>query len=330
MGCCENVRQIEETHEKLIISVLTSFPLCQFNSKYCLSQFNSCEKEYNSNRKQFHSKKTNTVKEYYEDKYYQVIESLYNVKYTSNLKDRKTDRVNLKSKESIQIDSSVNQQEASAKPIGSLYLAVSPDYNNLFDSIIKNKPKGSYALFIMGFTKESLPIKIEHFLRVFEYSDMSPNIINFQIILQAYAMINLSFSLKLFDWIQSNKSKMFYDEINREFHVKLDSNVMDQWMNYNRGLLEKRSDQSMKFSIHYSKMLYYILSKEVTEEEFESHKENLINIKVGDEDPEDILNEFRNFTHYEFNETDINLLTIIEPNLFDFALIRPKLNSFGT
>lgn len=329
MGCCGNVRQIDEGYEKLIENVLTNFPLCQYSEKYCLSQFNSCEKEYNTNRKLFHSKKTNTVKEYSEDKYYQVIETLYNLKYPPCLKDRKAERISNKSKDLTTDLISVNQQELITKPVGSIYLAMSPDYNGLFDCIIKGKPKGSFALFILGFTKDDLPSKIEQFVKIFEHSDLSPNITNFQMVMQAYALLNLNFSLKLFDWIQANKSKLFYDEISREFQIKLDSFTIDQWMNYNRCLLERRSDQSLKFSLQYSKMLYYILTNEVTEQDFESHKENLLNIKVGNEDPDAVLSSFESFNHYEFIEADISLLTALEPNLFDFIQIRPKLNSFG-
>lgn len=336
MGCCESLNEKNETFETLILSVLKLYPMSKRSIRECVSIFNCCETEFSSSKKQFLVKGSTFVREYSEDKYNQVIQLLFNINHNviepQEKKSEKTSLTIRSSKRSRIIDLSLIPSDTSStlhnlsKNVSLVYYAITPDYNGLFDSIVlKNKPKALFTLFALGFTNDDVAVKSEYFMKVFKYSDLVPNTSNFQVVLQAFTLINLNFSTKLCDCFHRHKSKLFVEEVGNEFNTHLSTFPFDDWLEYNRELIKKRYKLSLDFSLYYSQMLLYILKNEITEVEFEQHKPTLMNQLLDNQKTLQILEEFNKLNHYEFNESDISLLLNCEPHLFDFMMIRSKL-----
>lgn len=336
MGCCESNHQNSETFEQLIVIVLQHFPLIKYSIRECVSIFNCCETEF-TGKKQFKVKGSTSIKEYSEYKYNQVIQTLLNLNDTTVQEDKRLDRGSVKNRtlksqskildlSLVPLDSS-QTIDCAKSATNILFNAITPDYSNLFDSALKNKPKAMFTLFALGFTKDDIQGKVEYFFKIFEYADMAPNTTNFQAVLQAFALINLNFSFLLCDCMQLNKSKSFCEEMKSKFNLNIKTLQIEDWLNYNHNLQKKRYKQSLSFSVAYSQMLYYILKNEITEFEFELHREKLMNQTVDFKQIKLILEEYSTINHYEFNEADISLLLKCEPQLFEFSKIRPKLIS---
>lgn len=332
MGCCITGKvENEEVYEKFMKAIFTSIPVSQHSARYCLKQFNVCEKEFGTRRYSVSplSKgplSTSTIKEYSETKYYQILELLYNMRcpYSPKKAETKRDipRSQSRSKEYIgEITStlySYDNATAENSTSTTLYYAISPDYNSLFDSIIIGKPKSSFLLFVLGFSKDSAAAKAEIFFKILEYANLQPTLSSFQILAQAYILLNLNFSLQLYDCIQKNKNKCFLEDVATELNIKLNNQSLDQWAEYNAGLIKSRASRALLFSLVLSQVLAHIVEDKVSQVNVDNYSKTA-RVILNDTDVQELKNMLKSKGDLPINESSITLLAQIEPYIFDTA-----------
>lgn len=342
MGCCNSESESNhETYELFIKSILSSIPISNYSFSYCLKQFMGCEKGFRSSRVSITAgtcKNNSQINEYSETKYYQILEILYNMKCPKVPKSperrekREISRTLSKSKDVI-INELVSTMNLTSFPedsnvSSSLYYIISPDYDSLFDNILVGNPKSSFMLFVLGLTNDSSEGKAEAFMKILNISNLTTNILSFKTVLESYLLLNLNFSLQLFDCVCKLKSQLFYEEIKTEFNVKLNQGSIDKWAEYNVDLKKNRISRAKIFSMMISKELIYIIENTST---LSKQKErNLEFREIGNDSYfKDLKVEIYEKVNLEFDQMHLQLLLDFEPDIFNSAKLVSILKSLS-
>ena len=362
MGCCNsNKKELDSDYDKLIFLVLQSFPLNLQSSKFCRSQFKTCELEINTNRNTFSGKKSsNKLKtqskqdinfEYNEEKYYIAIEFLYKMIFPDkDLKEsvlRKTTDITKTSLKNIstsenklhylepelygQFESQIKEQieifqkeeKLLENPINRLYFAITPSFSDLFDKILKDKPESSFLLFVIGFTKEDPKKKAEMFSCLAECGGIKLNLSNFKIMIQSYLEMHYSFSRLLYDMIAHNKSLIGH--IYNSFKLKIDDHVLRDWYEFNILVETKKTFYSNDFAHRLSQELLNIILSETKPENIDKY----MRMNKGNLDHLSVIEVCELIIKYNNTIIDqeylVSLLTI-HPYLFEAKELRSYLN----
>lgn len=342
MGCCNSEGGSNpEIFETFIKSILCSVPITQYSFSYCLKQFMGCEKGFGSSRLSVSGtacKSNNIINEYSESKYYQVLELLYNMKCPYSPKnperrDKKEISRTLSKSKDVIINSLISTMNLTSFPnesnvSTSLFYVISPDYDSLFDNILVGNPKSSFMLFTLGLTNDSTKSKAEAFLKILSLSNLEPTISNFKTVLESYLMLNLNFSLQLFDCVYKSKSQLFYEEIKTEFNVKLNQNSIEKWAEYNAELRKNRASRAKIFSMMITKELIYIIENIKT---VPSLKERNIELREISNDSffKDLLAEIDHKKNLEVEQTHIEVLLDFEAYIFNSGKLVSVLKSLS-
>lgn len=343
MGCCNSNQTIQEDYEKVTSEILKTIPLYGKSCNYIMSQFITCEKDI-GNRKT-HSL-NNKVKEYSEAKYYKILEFLYNMKFPTHVGGLQSSnqlttmkhpikRGSMKSvgrSETLLVHLEVEEEKTNTiykeSLLNKLYFSITPDYNQLFDSVFKAKPKSNFMLFIIAFTKDSLDKKADFFIQILEEAGLKSNFTTFQTIMLHYALMNYNYSSQIYECINSNKSKPLFDKISTEFGVKFSHSSIDTWGDYNSFLQKKKYAKSNNFALHITKELLAIVLENIT-------PTNIADFKPSIKKPFDDLSVialcelFLKHNNITITPQDIHTLLLLNPYLFDAAKLRKILNDFS-
>lgn len=345
MGCCNLVesKHDQEVYQQFILEFLGTFPLTQHSGKHCLQQHFSSVQPFSIRRQ-------STLTSIYsmgnclnssENRYNESLELLYNIANPNSnqtVKEKKLTNIIEGRKETSRSNTTRTRDELNSESpftegnkietkknvsIGSIYYSITPDYNTLYDSIIKGKPKSSYILFILGFCKDVPKLKAELFIQVFENAGLTLTIFNFRYVIQIYFLMQLDFSFQLYDCLYSNKSKMFLEEVNVEFGIKLNPDAMNQWYDYNFQLKKQRMSLSSKLSKLFSHILMFIVSYKVEPSNFEQYKYQILEIYDASKSSQKL--EEVDCAHKEFSIDDIGCLLLFEPSIFNSKELRLRI-----
>lgn len=348
MGCCNLIKSKhdQETYEQFILEFLSTFPLSQHSGKHCLQQYFSSSQPYSIRRQ-------STLTSIYsmgncfnssENRYNESLELLFNIANPCLGKldnDRRLTYVNDGKKEISRSNTTrtrddVNTEYAltegnkseAKKSINSIYYSVTPDYNSLYDSIIKGKPKSSFILFILGFCKDSPKIKAELFIQVFDNAGLILTVSNFRYVIQVYLLMQLDFSFQLYDCLYSNKSKLFLEEVNAEFGIKLNPEAMNLWYDYNLQLKQRRKSLASKISQLFANILVFIVNFKVECSSFEQYKNQIFELYDASKSSIDKV-EVEENDQIEFNVDHIACLLLFEPSIFNSKELRIRIESMN-
>jgi hypothetical protein len=354
--CCNTSKPIKQdlNYESLIKSILINHPLTKYSGREVLEKFMTCEKEYNNRPKEVNGnveEKIRVIKEYSEEKYLKVLEDLYKMTISESLSPqkemkRKSNRT-LSGKGLLNLNQSriscasstaisyINDGQSkdftySNKRINQVYIQITPMYNNLFDSLIINKPKSSFILFIISFTKETIEEKSRLFFEILNSADLLNCVISFYTIIQVYILMNINISNKLLLCVNKNFSESFSTELIKEFNCRLSNSDIIQWMERNDLL------NNIKFSI--SKRLSEIYTTElinIVVRRGNSKKISVVSIGNGSNfqsfnkkfpSEVDFKDTIESNKYLEILDCDIMELILRFPFLFDSSKFREELN----
>lgn len=355
--CCNSSKPIKQdlNYETLIKSILLNHPLTKYSSREVLEKFMTCEKEYNSRPKEINGntdEKTRVIKEYSEEKYLKVLEDLYKMTIISESlspqkemkrKSNKTlsgkgllnlnhSRMSAASSTAI---SYINEGQSngftySNKRINQVYIQITPMYNNLFDSIIINKPKSSFILFIISFTKETIEEKSRLFIELLNSADLLNCVISFYTIIQVYILMNINISNKLLFCVNKNFSEGFCNELIKEFDCKLNNSDIIQWMERNDLLNNIKFSISKKLSEIYTTELISIVLKRGNSKKISvvsyGNTSNFQSFPKKFPLEIDFKETIESNKYLEIVDSDIEDLILKFPFLFDGSKFREELN----
>lgn len=364
MGCCASGKpDVDYEFEQIINQVLTDFPLSSCNSKFCRQQLKTAEVEVRNQRKTA-SKKNSTNKqdinfEYSEEKYYIVIEFLFNMihpdkklkdsiirttlditknstkilgnKFESNTRSLqiKPDESYIDDRNKEQFEDKVNQSyqvsNSIQSPLNRLYFSIAPSFNDLFDRILKDKPESSFLLFVIGFTKEEPRKKADMLLTIAECGGIKFNIFNFEKMIRNYIEYHLSISRSLLDCISNHKELI--PLIAENFRVRLDDFSMKEWQEYNASIEPKKSILAEKFTFIITKELLSIIRSNASSDKLEQY----INNHKGNLDHLPHIDVCEMIIKHKQDIIDVDSLVVllmIHPYLFKAAELRKQLINF--
>ena len=346
MGCCSSNNNIQElNYEKLISHVFSSIPISKHSGQYCLSQFLTCEKEISRKTvNQVSKEKNNIIREYSEDKYYQVLEFLYNMKNNYSDLSQITDKQKKSSVMLLPRKTEVKKKQFNRfasgelkinlelvdksefylnKPINKIYYSITPDYNSLFDSIIKNKPKSSFIIYILSFSNDEMSKKAELFMELFQSSELKCTLTSFQSLIQSYALLNLNFSYSLLEVIQMNNKLV--NEISKEFNIRISNLDIEQWQECNNQLVKRKFEIANKFALLITRELMMILVNNVSFKDLESNPEKPRRNSIDNLSIIDTCDQILKNNGLSLTCDDIITLNMMHPYLFNANMLRKVL-----
>lgn len=350
MGCCNlNLnKQDLEVYEQFILEFLSTFPLTQHSGKHSLQQHFSNMQPYSVRRHSTLTSLNSMSNCIYssENRYNESLELLYNIPYPNSSRQngkRSAIGVHMKRKETSKPNLTRTRDELNSEfefpernntetsknvSISSLYYSITPEYNCLYNSFIKGKSKSNFILFLLGFSKDCPKMKSELFMQIFENAGMAQTISNFNYVIQIYLLMQLDFSLQLYGFLYANKSKLLLEEVNAEFGIKLNSDAMNQWYDYNLQLKHQRVNLSSKLSKLFANILKFVCNYKVKASNYEQYKDEISVLYDFSSPAFKIENEEDN-DQIEFSLDDISCLLLFEPSIFNSHELRPRIAKFS-
>lgn len=307
MGCCNNSNSSSlPSYNSLIFHILKSHPMRNLAWKDCRNEYVSyCKQpQLNSITTICKSKSHKVVsaglllpEKIIEQNYISAIEKLYNFKCETDINilfnaPKASKSVNnivgntlkkeieaaLRGLDEKGSDFLLFEDPSHDKPINTLFLSITPTYNDLFDTLIKDKPESSFLLFTLGFCKDNFSSKSSLLLKICETAGLKANIINLKLLLQTYLEFNIAISQRVLNALRSSdRSIDLIDSIQTEFEIRIDKFVIDEWIEYEAALALRKTSISSSIAFKVSKELLNIIITGTTLASLDDYKQNSIN-----------------------------------------------------
>lgn len=264
MGCCISGGSDSE-YSKLVVGILRTNPVCEYSIRHCKLMIKASS---DSELKRPERRSTKTLPymckdlSLTEDDYAKRIQSLFKIKLSISepgVFRKKLNRSSSRStifkmmsfkelkKESILFDGSEVQDTVSSiieeeqSQLSKLESAIIPTYTEISDQLIKDRPEGSFYLFLVGLCKDTSESKCKLFIDICESAGQKLNLKLFESIIQSYIQLHISFNFKIHASLASNRSGAFFKEVQSKFDIRLNSDALENWEDYNKKLILKRS-----------------------------------------------------------------------------------------
>lgn len=256
MGCCNSQTQNETEYDKLLYKLLSTHPLLALNTTFCLNQYKANESESivktsgSTSKLALHRRDKSNIKNdatqsITEERYYSMLEFLFQMKMSNDSSSKlsiKASKVNRKKSTSDRefekefiFSPETNLLRAETRDqykdsiLNELYFSLIPDLTELV-GLFKDKLECSFLVSIIGLCKENNSKKAAHLLYFFEVAGLKPNISNFRLMIQSYFELSMSYSKRIYSLIfQSQKKEELLIEIEKQFDVKMSSEVLEDW-----------------------------------------------------------------------------------------------------
>lgn len=339
MGCCTTNlpnSSINYKFEDVISELLSRFPLTNYSGNYIKSQFETVQKNLNEDDK-IKVKKEKGF-QFNDNDYYVVIEFLYQIRHpeknlknsilkmTNNLENLRNISMNTNNLSSSSLvytkDQVQTQNQTQIELINKLIYAITPNIIELHDKIIKDKPKSSFLLFAIGFSKDDKKKKYELLNSLVEASGQRFTLSALKSIIQKYIQINLNFSIQLLDCILKEMRLMNVTSLTSMNLVEVD---ITDWHDYNIYLSSRIQKISQEFAFNILKDLLIIVKTDSKEKSMPANEFITKNKAKFDNLSYIEVNEMINLYKDPISENDFVYFLSIHQYLFSSSQLRKEL-----